>query len=198
MLDLFEPPKPPAVIHARRVLLLDAAGEINPDLGQLQARRPSKFAGMSADEVRQYRRAQYLARKNGTRYVMPAPVRVAEEKVAKPKRKKQTPEERRARRRALYAEQKAKGILHAQGKKTPYALLSEEEKQRRRDYQLARYHANREKELARAKARYAAMTPEQKAIHSAKGRAWVKANRERVNRQDRERRAAKKAQEGKA
>jgi hypothetical protein len=186
----------PAVIHARRVLLLDAAGEINPDLGQLQARRPSKFAGMTTDEIREYRRLQYQARKNGTRYLMPAPVRVTAKRVAepKPKRKKQTPEERRARRRALYQEQKAKGILHAQGKKTPYALLSEEEKQRRRDYQLARYHANREKELARAKARYAAMTPEQKAIHSAKGRAWVKANRERVNRQDRERRAARKAQ----
>lgn len=195
MLDLFEPPKPPAVIHARRVLLLDAAGELQPDLGQIQPRKPSKFDGMSADEIRQYRRLQARARKEGARLVLP--LRTAP-KVVKAKRPKQTREERNARRRQVYAEQKAAGVIFKQGKKIPYAMLSEEEKQRRRDKQLAWYYANREAQLERAKKKFAALSPEQRAKRAESSRAWKAANRDRVNRQDRERRAAKKAQEGKA
>lgn len=63
MLDLFYPPAPSAPANARRVLLLDAAGEVTPDAGQLQPRRPSKFDGMTADEYRAYRREQQQRRK---------------------------------------------------------------------------------------------------------------------------------------
>ncbi len=196
MLDLFVPPKPPAVYSARRVLLLDAAGEVSPDLGQLQPRRPSKFDGMSADEIREYRRKQYEARRAGRSHieslneVKPLP------KPEKKRRTKQTREQRNARRRELYREQKAQGKLFKQGKKVPYSQLPEEEKNRLRDYQTARYHANRERELERAKRRYAALTDEQRAAKRLSNEEWRKANRARVNAQDRARRAAKKAQKG--
>ena len=63
MLDLFYPPKPVALKgQTRRVLLMDASGEINPDLGQLQPRRPSKFDGWTAEQFREYRRLQQNAR----------------------------------------------------------------------------------------------------------------------------------------
>jgi hypothetical protein len=68
VLDLFQPPKPVALQGpTRRVLLMDARGEVMPDAGQLRRRRPSRFDGMTADEVRAYIRvknkAQYEARK---------------------------------------------------------------------------------------------------------------------------------------
>ena len=62
MLDLFYPPKPVAIAgKTRRVLLMDAKGEITPDLGQLQPKRPSKFDGMSPEEVRAAIRARNKA-----------------------------------------------------------------------------------------------------------------------------------------
>lgn len=197
MLDLFQPPKPPSPVNARRVLLLDAAGEITPDLGQLQPRRPSKFDGMTADQIREYRRKQYQARKVGQRFVLPlnAP---AVEKPQKVKRTRQTREEINAKKRQRYAELKAAGVPIPQRKKTPYAALSEEEKQRRREQQLRWYYANREAQLERAKKKFAALSPEQRAKRAENTRAWKAANRDRVNRQDRERRAKRKAQEAKA
>lgn len=68
MIDLFQPPKPVAIQGTtRRVLLMDARGEVTPDAGQLQPKRPSKFDGMTPEQVRAYIRArnkaQYEARK---------------------------------------------------------------------------------------------------------------------------------------
>jgi hypothetical protein len=68
VLDLFNPPKPIAIKGpTRRVLLMDARGDVTPDLGQLQPKRPSKFDGMTPEQIRSYIRArnkaQYEARK---------------------------------------------------------------------------------------------------------------------------------------
>jgi hypothetical protein len=195
MLDLFEPQKPAIAANTRRVLLMDAAGELDTDRPKAMPRRPSKFDGMSVAEIREYRRLQYHARKQGRSLVLPLRTEAAPKPALKPTkaaRTRQTREQINAKKRQKYAERKAAGLAQ-QGRKTPYALLPEDEKQRRRDYQLARYYANRDKQLARAKAKFAALTPEQKAKRAALNRAWKQANRERVNRQDRERRAAKKA-----
>ena len=67
MLDLFNPPKPPKPHASRKVLLLDAWGQINPDKGLLKQPRPSKFEGWTREEYLAYRRsvqnARYAARK---------------------------------------------------------------------------------------------------------------------------------------
>jgi hypothetical protein len=63
VLDLFQPPAPVALRgDTRRVLLLDAKGEVNPDRTQNRAPRPSKFAGWTPEQYREYRREQQRAR----------------------------------------------------------------------------------------------------------------------------------------
>jgi hypothetical protein len=67
VLDLFYPPKPVALKGpTRRLLLLDARGEVAPDLGQKQPKRPTMFDGLTPDEInalkREINRATYLKR----------------------------------------------------------------------------------------------------------------------------------------
>lgn len=66
MLDLFYPPKPPAIHNARRVLLMDAACELSP--GEYKSSpRKSKFDGWTPEQFKEYRRAQQNARNHEKR-----------------------------------------------------------------------------------------------------------------------------------
>jgi hypothetical protein len=68
MIDLFQPPKPVAIQGTtRRILLMDAKGEITPDLGQLQPKRASKFDGWTHEQYREYRRKQWRERNSEKR-----------------------------------------------------------------------------------------------------------------------------------
>lgn len=68
MLDLFYPPKPVAIEgRTRRVLLMDAKGEVTPDPAQMLPKRPSKFDGWTQAQYLAYRRE-----KQRERYADPA------------------------------------------------------------------------------------------------------------------------------
>lgn len=122
----------------------------------------------TSEEARERQRREALAK---ARAALPARAR-------KP-RAKRSHEEQLAARRAAYAAQRAAGIPPRKTGK-PFSTWSEAERAAHRMKQHERYYANREAQLARAKARFAALTPEQRAERNAKAREWKRRKREQA------------------
>ena len=102
--------------------------------------------------------------------------RAAAAATPKPARQRRSREERLAARRATYAAQRAAG-MPAPNRKKPFQTWTAEEREAHRTKQREWYHANRESQLARAKARFAGLTPEQRAERNAKAREWRRRKR---------------------
>lgn len=116
---------------------------------------------------------------------------VLAQKGRKPRTRK-TREQIRSEQRARYAALRAAGMRPAR-KPSTYATLSDAEKERRRKRQRDYYHANLDRERARAVARFQALPPKERRRRMALAAAWKAANRERVNFRTRQLRAERSA-----
>lgn len=69
MLDLFQPPTPPAPLNARRVLLLDAAGEVVNEYKKPNRLATAPRAKVAAKPRKPYKRTPEQNRAKNQRYI---------------------------------------------------------------------------------------------------------------------------------